>query len=144
MDTDHGAHVDDAATPLTHHDRGQRMDEVESGFEVHGDDGIPLAFRHFQHQAVLGDTGVVDEDVDVTEVFLDLLDDRVGLLEVGGVGSIGLDLAAESLQFGDRLLGILVDDQVREGDVSTFGREFQRHCFSDSSGCSGDQGNLSV
>ena len=55
---------------------------------------------------------------------------------------IGIDPGTNVMGYG--LLGILVDDQVGEGDVSAFGCKFQGNCLSDSTGCSGDQGNLSV
>ena len=87
----HRAHVDDATTSLLPHDGLHGLGEVEYRLEVHIDDGIPLLLGHALQRCVLGDTRIVDEDVDAAEVFDDFVDDLVRLLKVGSVGSISLD-----------------------------------------------------
>ena len=119
------------------------MDEIEGRLEVHGDDRIPLGFAHPQHETVLGDASVVDEDVNVAELFEDLLDDGVRLVEVRRVGGVPLDLMTESGDLGDGLLGRFVDDEVREGDVRAFFCEFECDGLADASSGAGDEGHLS-
>ena len=128
---------------MTGHLRDDRVDEVEGRFEVHGDNRVPLGLAHPHHEAVLGDAGVVDEDVDAAEVLEDLLDDGVRLVEVGRVGGVTLDLMPESGDLGDGLLGRFVDDKIGEGDVRAFFCEFECDGLSDASCSAGDQGHLS-
>ena len=44
------------------------MNEVESRFQVHVDNHIPLLFGHAHQQTVTGDTGVVYQNINATEV----------------------------------------------------------------------------
>ena len=44
------------------------MSEVECRLEVDIDDSIPLGLRHTEHQAVFCDAGVVDQDVNSSEL----------------------------------------------------------------------------
>ena len=57
---------------------------------------------------------------------------------------IGFDLVAKGLDFGHRLLGGFVDNQIREGNVCTFGCILEGNRFSDATGRSGNEGDLSV
>ena len=59
------------------------------------------------------------------EFLEDFLDDGVRLVEVGGVGGVTLDFVPEGGDFSDGFLGGFVDDEVGEGDVGAFLREFQ-------------------
>lgn len=61
------------------------MDEVEGTLEVDVDDGIPLLLSHFQHQSIFGDAGVVDKNVDMSEVLVNLVDKSLCLSEVGSI-----------------------------------------------------------
>ena len=61
------------------------MNEIESGFKIHGDNGIPLLLTHPQHQAILGDTSIVDKDINGAKLLLDLLDHLFCLCKVGRV-----------------------------------------------------------
>ena len=64
------------------------MDEVESRFQVHIQDSIPLAFAHTHHQAVFRDTGIVNQNIDTTEVFHDFRHYIMSLFKVGCIRSI--------------------------------------------------------
>ena len=105
---------------------------------------VPLRLAHPEDEAVLGDAGVIDQDVDVSEFLEDLLDDGVRLVEVGGVRSVTLDFVPEGGDFSDGFLGGLVDDEVGEGDVGAFGGEFQCDGLADAARGAGDEGHLSV
>lgn len=119
------------------------MDEVEGRLQVDVEDGIPLCLRHAEHQAVLGDSGIVDEDVDAAEVGVDLLHDGLGLGKVGGIARIGaagdaqgLDLLACGLKAGSH---VVVEDKVGECDVSALAGELHRHGLANTTGCTRNQ-----
>src|SRR5207248_676700 len=59
-----GADVDDAAELAAHHGAGGRADGDEGGGQVGLDDHRPILVGHAEGQAVLGDAGVIDEDVE--------------------------------------------------------------------------------
>ena len=63
---------------------------VEQRVQVGVDDGVPLVRRHLVEHAVLGDAGVVDENVDRAEVLLDLR-------ESGGAGVVVGDVPLEDV-----------------------------------------------
>ena len=85
MHTYHRGHVDDRTAALTHHHGHTGMDEVESRLQVHCNHSIPLLLSHAQHQTILGDTGIVDEDIDRTKILLHSLHHFLCLSEVGSV-----------------------------------------------------------
>ena len=119
------------------------MYEIERGLEVDVEHGIPLLLAHPEHEPVLCDPRVVDQDVDPSEFRHDLLHDLVGLLEIGGIGCISLHLVAECAYFPDRSFGRFVDDKVGERHVGTFRCEFQGNGLADSSCCARDEGDFS-
>ena len=96
------------------------MNEVESGFEIDTDHGVPLLLGHPEHETILGNASVVDEDVNPSEICDDLLDDSVGLLEVCRVGSITLHLVAECLKFLYRFFSCFIDHEVGECYICAF------------------------
>ena len=116
------------------------MDEVEGRFEVHADDGIPLLFGHAKHEAVLGDAGIVDEDVDGAEVFLHLLHQGFRFREVGGVRSVALTFNTEGF---DLSLCLFVDSEIGECDVSAFGGVTEGDGLANASCCTCDECSLS-
>ena len=93
------------------------MHEVERALEVDRDDAVPLLLRHPHHQTVAGDTGVVDQHVDMAEILDYLVHRSVSLLEVSGVGGITPALHSESLDLLYRILEIVVFLEVGECDV---------------------------
>ena len=70
----------------------------------------------------------------MAEVLHDLVDDLVRLFKVRGVRGITLGLDAECGDFGFGSLAVLVDHQVREGNVGTFRGEFQCDGLADAAG----------
>ena len=77
--------------------------------EVDGDDGVPLVLGHVHEHPVAQDPGVVDEDVEASEVIERLPDEPRGAGEVGDVLAVRGRLAALCLD--------LVDDLLRGGVV---------------------------
>ena len=73
-DADDGGNVDDAACGALHESALQGFDKEENALEVGGDNGIPVAFLHTHEQTVLGDTGIVDQNVDSGVFSQDVLD----------------------------------------------------------------------
>ena len=61
------------------------MDKVEGRLEVDSNHGVPLLLSHAEHEAVLGDAGVVYQDVDRTEVLLYFVYHLGSLFKVGCV-----------------------------------------------------------
>ena len=93
--------------------------------------------------AVLGDAGVVDENVDATEVLDNLCHNFLGLVEVGGVGGIALALHAEGGDFGLGGLAVFVYYEVGECDIGTLLREAQSDGATDAACGAGDEGGFS-
>ena len=115
-----GSHVDDAAPLLAGHHRHHRVQEIEGALHVHGNHGVPLAFAHAHHQAVLGNTGVIYKNVDMPKIRHHLGNHLLRLLKVCRVGGIALHGHAKGFQLRNGLLGNLVDFQVRKGNGCAF------------------------
>ena len=119
------------------------MSEVESRFEVDVNHGIPLGFRHTEHESVFRDAGVVDQNIDLTEIFVHLLHDFCGFFEVSCVRSVSNALHA----FGFNLLtsgfSVFVDDEISECDISALFCKLKRECFTDSACGAGDESGFS-
>ena len=79
-----------------------------------------MILGHTLQSSVLGNSRVVDEDVNTAKVFDDFVNDLVRLLEVGGVGSVCLDFNAKSLQFLFRFHDDIVQGDIGKGDVAAF------------------------
>ena len=60
--------VDDPAVPLPHHHRADGPAEEERPLEVGLDHLVPGVVLHAEHQAVPGDPGVIDQDVDLARI----------------------------------------------------------------------------
>ena len=143
MYADYRCHVDDGAFTLAEHDGKHGVDEVERALEVYGDNGVPLLLGHAHHEAVFGDAGVVDKDVDAAKVVLDLINDFFGLFKIGGIRGVAFNLYAEGGDFGFGLLAVFVNYEVGESDVCAFLGETQGKGFADAAGRAGDEGGLS-
>ena len=119
------------------------MDEVERRFQVNCNHGVPLCLAHAQHDAVFGDAGVVDQDVDVAEVLFDLCHHAFGFVEAGCVAGVAFGLHAQGGDFGLGLLANLVDYQVGECDVGAFCGVLECDGFTDATGGASDQRHFS-
>lgn len=139
----YGGHVDYRAAALAHHDGEDGVDEVEGAFEVYCDYGVPLSLGHAHHEAVFGDAGVVDKDVDAAEVFDNLCHYVLGLVEVGGVGGVAFALHAAGGDFSLGGFAVFVYCKVGESDVGALLGETQGKGLADAAGRSGDEGGFS-
>ena len=100
-DADHRGDVDDAAEAAAHHRMGELAGQPEHRPQIDVDHRVEILVRHAHEQPVLGDAGIVDEDVDAFELGLGLLAER---LDLGGAGQIGRkDLRAAAELAGQRL-----------------------------------------
>src|SRR5207248_3993820 len=90
--------------PRLEHRPSHSLERVERPKEVRLEDVAPVLEAHPHDQVVAGDTGVVDEDVDLAKRLDRGLDQR---LRGGRIGDVGLNrerLPAGALDPGDRLL----------------------------------------
>ena len=124
MNTYYARHVDDGATTLTEHYRSTCVDEVECALQVHVQNGIPLSLAHTEHKAILGDTGIVYENVDGAEVCMYLLYYSLCLGKICSVAGISQTLYAQSLNLLacslKTCLHVIIENKVGEGDVCAF------------------------
>ena len=104
------------------------MDEVECRLQIDGDDGVPLLLGHAEHQSVLGDTGVVHQNINASKLLLYGLYHLLGLREVGSIRGVALGLDAQSSDF---LLRVEVDLEVGECDVTALRGILQCDSLSD-------------
>src|SRR6185437_15295462 len=110
-------YVDDAAEFSSAHALDHLARHVEQRTEIGVDHGIPLIERHLVERPVLGDSGIVDEDFDRTELGLDLLDARGAGLEradipfVDGYSGLSLEFLSRRVVAGvarrDLVAGVL-------------------------------------
>ena len=84
-DADHRGDVDDAAEAAAHHRMRELARQPEHGAEIDVDHRVEILVRHAHEQPVLGDAGIVDQDVDAFELGLGLLAERLDLAAVGQI-----------------------------------------------------------
>ena len=70
---------------LPQHDADDGFGQIEDAFEVGVENIVPIFFAHHREQLVARDAGIVDEDIDAAELFLDLLNKIFRLIEVRDV-----------------------------------------------------------
>ena len=77
----------------------------EVALEVHPDHRVPLVLGRVDEHPVAHEAGVVDQHVEAAERLDRLRDHRLGVLEVGHVGTVRDRPAAHRLDLGDHLVG---------------------------------------
>src|SRR4030095_8198452 len=77
--------VDDAPVAAAGHSFPNGLGHVEAAAEVRIHDLLPLLVVHALHRRVAGDAGIVDQHVDRSDFFLDLLHARLTGFVVGDV-----------------------------------------------------------
>mmetsp|Transcript_15393 Transcript_15393/g.38709 ORF Transcript_15393/g.38709 Transcript_15393/m.38709 type:complete len:253 (-) Transcript_15393:429-1187(-) len=100
---DDGGDRDDAAPPRLGHVLEDSLGHAEDGVKVCVDDIIPILVLHAQHQRVLGDASVVDQDVNLAVRCLDLVQHllHVGRIDDVQLHALALEVAREARR--DRL-----------------------------------------
>ncbi len=88
----HGADIDDFAFTALHH-LGQhgRRNDIGSD-EVHIDDRLELGALHLVHGYALDDTGIVDEDVDLSDLGMDAFNEGFDSVLVGDIAYIAVHI----------------------------------------------------
>ena len=137
----HAGHVDNRATSLAHHNGHAGVDEVESRFQVHCNHCIPLLFGHTEHQSVLGDAGIVHQNVNRAKLLLHGFHHLLSLCKVGSVAGVALSLHALGCNL---LFGFLVNCQVGESHVGSLLGKLQCDSFSDTACRAGYQCGLTL
>jgi hypothetical protein len=94
-DADHGGDVDDAAEAAAHHRVRQFPGQPEDSRQVDLQHRVPVGIRHAHEQAVLGDAGIVDENIDAFELRFGLLAERLDLVAIRKIGRENLHAVAE-------------------------------------------------
>ncbi len=120
-----GGDVNDLTGPLLAEDGGDGPRIVEGALQVHPDDPVPLFLGHLPNHAVPVHSGVVDQDVQPTELVEHFLHHRLGVVEAGHIGLDGQGAAAHAANRLGKFhcqLGALV---VVESDVGAVGGQVQ-------------------
>src|SRR6266852_579902 len=136
---DDGGDVDDASSAGPHHDGKRLLDAEMSAGEIGAEDGVPVVGFHADSEAVAGDGGVVDEDVEAREFFEDGLEADFDLVEVGDVhfDSEGFPaLSGELLDEGGEFFFVARGD----GDLGAGFGEGQGGVAANALGGAGDEG----
>src|SRR5258708_1659260 len=98
---DDGRDVDDAAGAGFHHRRQHLLDADVRASKIGADDRVPVVGLHAHGQAVAGDGGVLDEDIDFSEFFEDGFKAGLDLIDIGDVHFYGEGFAALGNNFLD-------------------------------------------
>src|ERR1035437_3396954 len=133
---DDRGNVHNAPRALLEQAAGKRLGEQERALEIDVQHGVPVRLAHAHDQTVLGDAGVVDQDVHLAGGGQDLL--RNGLY-AGGVGDVGREgpgLAPKPLSLLHRL-GAELQLQIHAGNVRVGGSEFQGDGLADTAAGAG-------
>jgi len=123
LKAEQGSDVDDFAEALGEHEAAGALAETKDTGEIGGKDFVPVGDQVVDGRRAVGDTGVVDEDVDGAEGgdgLVDELGTAVGIAEVGGefdVANAGLSHAVND-GGGDGFRGVerYVCPRFGEGD----------------------------
>ena len=88
--TDHRSDINDASAALLDQGADHRLREIERAAQIRVDDRVPIFHRHAHGQAVARHAGVVDEDIDLAEVFENLGADFLHSAVIGNIDCISL------------------------------------------------------
>src|SRR5207248_4636111 len=132
-DSDDARQVHDRPSAAPHHPAGRGPARMEHTAEVRAQNGVPILVRHPRDQAVTGESGVVDQDVELAR----LLDQPGGLR---GVGDVRLDRPPADLL--RQSLGLVGPAPVADDDLRTGPRELRGDRAADPARGAGDEREL--
>ncbi len=135
----HRRDVDDAAPAAIHHAVVDLLRHVEDAVEVRADHGVPGRLVHLAERHVLGDAGVVDEDVDGADLACHLRDARLGALIIADVARIGAHRVAPALHLLEPLGGRLVGGRIGDDYVVARVRHLGGDRLAETAHATGDQ-----
>jgi hypothetical protein len=140
---DDGRDVDDPSPALLEHAAEDCLDEQERRAEVGREHVIPVGALHAEEQGVAGDAGVVDEDIDFTELGGNLLDRGADGVLGSHVEGKGGGLAAFGDDLGHHFLQLLFIARGQGHGCARFGQRDGAGA-ANSLGCSGNQRDVSL
>src|SRR5579883_1279848 len=138
---DDAGDVDDAARARLHHRRQRLLDAEMRAGEVGANDGIPVLLFHAHGQAIAGDGGVVDENIEPAEFLEDLLEAGFDLFGLGDIHFDREGFAAARGDFGGQR-GELFFVASGNGDLGAGLGESQSGVPADSLRRTGDDSDL--
>ncbi len=147
-----GCHVDYSPVTLVGHHGGGVTGHVEGALQVDGDDRVEVLLGHLEEAGIAEVSGIVDEDVEASELTSRSLDDSFGRAEIGDglVCRQGPSPAATDLVRHFRCRIPFAGSSVQRGaeivynDGRTFCRQAESDLLSDTSTAAGHDRNSSV
>src|SRR5690606_31208052 len=103
-----GGDVDDAPEAPLAHALDELAGDIESAVEIDPDHGIPIGLVHLVQEAVAGDAGAVDQNLNRPDLGLDLLRHLTAGLKVGDVALYPVDVVTFALAGGLPLADLLL------------------------------------
>ena len=94
--SDDGSNVDDTGIFRFHQSAHECFYGVESPLEIGIQHYVPVFFFHSHEQTISRDSGIVDKNVDATEIGNDLLAQFLNGLVIGHIHGIGFCAAGEA------------------------------------------------
>lgn len=131
------------------HMSGGGLEAGEGPFEVDMDDGIPFVFGHIEQGSIAEDPGVIDQDIEASEVVDGGIDE--GLSDGEGADGIGVGdgLTAGLSDFFDDGVGGLAGPGtffgaagIIDDDFGTLGGEHQGVFTAETGSSAGDDGDF--
>jgi hypothetical protein len=135
-----GRHAGDRALLAAAHMRNEGLAEIENAGQVHVDHALPALGADVHHLQGLGDSGVVDQDVDLAERGERLFGGLAAIRQVG-------DVACDADMFGAELRGRLLCAgrvEVKDGNARpVLGEELRCRATNSARACGArDHGGL--
>ena len=140
----HGACVDDLAVALLDHAWKDSLCAEERTGEIDIDNLIPLLLRHLNHRDSLDDAGIIYQDINTTELLLDILHECVYLLLVRNITYDTVCIDAELLVLCDTSVYELLIDIIENDLLCASLSKCLRICTTQSIGCAGYPCNLAI
>src|SRR5258708_17419557 len=118
-----------------------RLGTIEGTFQVGTQHRVPILLGHHHNQGIACNSGIVDEDVQVSECIDCKLDEILSLVKLGDVCLKERCSTAKADNFFGYGLGCFRGMIVIEDHVCTASGKLKSDCLSDAAAGSGDQRN---